>query len=297
MPQPGSWAGAGHACGSGGARASVAGPSFPPPGLPWRSNGQSRVTLTRSRIGRAEEAAGHAVAHQQVEALGLQALRGDRPVPAPQTPRPSPHAAKAQACLHTLPGQSLASAAPRGRNREGPPPTPPRPALLPAGVGRGGTTLSQGLSTPDLLSVVPPFSHSTITPRQPRGGLPAGHWDKAGAQTRARPWGAEDGSLKRTQTLGRPLLPCPPRPAHRPRCSPPAISPQLPPLGSPPALLPQSWSVHRRHPEGPHMVPSPRGLTLVVAMGETTPHSMASVKVVPQGTGRLCGGDDKVFAG
>ena len=154
--------GGGHACDSGRAGASWQNPPSPFRAA-LRAIHQRGSTLTRSRLCRPEETAGHTFANQRVEALGLQALRGGRPVSAPQAPRPSPHAAKAHACLPTPLGLSLASAALWGGNRAGPPPTPPQPALLPAGVRPGGTTLSQGPGTPDLLSVVSPFNHHPQT--------------------------------------------------------------------------------------------------------------------------------------
>lgn len=94
-------------------------------------------------------------------------------------------------------GLSLASA-PRGGNREGPPPTGPRPTLLPAGVG----PLARP-RTPHLLflPVVPPFNHSTITPRRLLG-RPC-----AGAQT-PRSWAVEDAPLQ-SGPLGGLLCPAP----------------------------------------------------------------------------------------
>ena len=91
-------------------------------------------TLTQSRPRRPEETAGHTVADQRVEALGLQALRGCRPVLAPQASPPSLHAARASSLLRAPPpppAPSLGSAAPRGGNRAGRhPPRPSPPSCL-----------------------------------------------------------------------------------------------------------------------------------------------------------------------
>lgn len=94
---------------------------------------------------------------------------------------------------YTQRGLSLASAA-RGGNREGPPPTGPRPTLLPAGVGPLSARAPRPC-TPHLLFLpaVPPFDHSTITPRRCLGGPCAERPVGAGVQTWACSWAIEDG--------------------------------------------------------------------------------------------------------
>lgn len=127
----------------------------------------------------------------------------------------------------TQPGLSLASAA-RGGNREGP--THCAPPCW------GGTTLRQGPEalhpTPSLLPVVPPFNHSTITPRCWAGRPLLGAGTVLGSDGGLLSDGKGWAPVVRTQTSGCPILSFSPRPAHSPRQSPTPMSPppHLPPL-------------------------------------------------------------------
>lgn len=206
-----------------------------PPLLPeaaLRAPRRSHLALTGSWLRRPEETAGHAVAEQQVEALGLDALRGGRAVPVSPIPGASPHAAAAA----THPAGTELPLLPHGRKPGGAPPTP-RPSLLPARVGPLSARAPGPAPRPSLSTYgfsIQPLNHH-------QGG-------RALCWALGQDWGSDQDLLLRGWALqsghrplggllspapqGQPIAPSDPhQPSH---CN-------LPPLGSPPALLRQSW--------------------------------------------------------
>lgn len=156
-----------HACCSWVPAGLVGGPSLPPPGLPCSPAGglgrllpglgsgvRKRLQATQFRTrGSKHWAWTHCVgAGPSLPLLFLAPL-----LLLPMLPH-TPSTESGFSCLG-------------GGNRAGPPPTVPRPTLLPAGVG----PLSPGAPRPCIphllfLPEVPPFNRSTITPRRWLGG-------------------------------------------------------------------------------------------------------------------------------
>lgn len=194
--------------------------------------------LTRSRLRRPEQLAGHTVSDQRVKALGLDALRGGWRVPAPRAPRPSPHAADAAAPPAGSESPPLPHGEETGRGHRPLPQAPPSCQL-----GWDALSRPQG-PLPQTFSFYLWFLPSTTQPSprsQPMGGPSAGHWDRVGARPSACSWVAEDGPPSQHTDLWVPSSVLLPKASPQPQEIPTSHFPHPPPpLGSPLALLRKS---------------------------------------------------------